>query len=145
MTSNAQGARTSAIEVAERRLRLWLFVLLAAAFSIVQEGMVTPYDGQTVYEVTRSLIEHGTVAVSSEFNTLPGRDGLAYSRYGLGMSLLAAIPYAAVRPFTTGSRHVGSISKGLCRSLWGLWSPRWSSHCICSPAGSARARRRHYW
>src|SRR5512138_3141026 len=105
MTSNPLDAPTSAIDGAERRLRVWLFVLLAAAFSIVQEGMVTPYDGQTVYEVTRSFIDHGTVAISTEFNTLPGRDGRAYSRYGLGMSLLAAIPYAAVRPFTAGSPH----------------------------------------
>ncbi len=105
MTSNAPGDRTSAIGLTERRLRLWLFVLVAAAFSIVQEGAITPYDGQTVYEVTRSLVEQRTVAISTEFNTLPGRDGRAYSRYGLGMSLLAAIPYAAVRPFIAGSSH----------------------------------------
>lgn len=88
---------------------LWLFVVVAAAFSLVQEGAITPYDGQTVYEVTRSMVEHGTVAISNEFNTLPGADGRAYSRYGLGMSLLAAIPYVAVRPFTTGSRHADQI------------------------------------
>src|SRR5262245_15782378 len=117
---------------AEGRLGLWLFVLVAAAFSIVQEGAITPYDGQTVYEVTRSMVDHGTVAISNEFNTLPGPDGRAYSRYGLGMSLLAAIPYSALRPFTGSSGHadqileagvsflVGFVASGLVVALYPL-------------------------
>ena len=104
----------------ENRLALWLFVLVAAAFSIVQEGAITPYDGQTVYEVTRSMVDHGTIAVSNEFNTLRGPDGRAYSRYGLGMSLLAAIPYAAVRLFVAGSGHADQILEAVVSFVVGF-------------------------
>ena len=93
------------IAVAERRLVLWLFIFMACAFSIVQEGAITDYDGRTMYAVTRSVIERGTFAVSNEFNTLPGSDGRDYSRYGLGLSLLAAIPYIAARPVAAFSGH----------------------------------------
>lgn len=110
----------AAIDVPERRLRLWLFVLVATAFFIVQEGVITPYDGQTMYAVTRSLIDYGTAAVSTEFNTLPGPDGRAYARYGLGMSLLAAIPYAAVRPFTAGSPHADQFLEAAVSFILGF-------------------------
>ena len=93
----------------EGRLRLWLFVLMAASFSIVQEGAITGYDGQTVYEVTRSIVERKTFAISKEFNTLPGVDGRPYSRYGLGLSLVAVIPYVAVRPIAFASGHPEAI------------------------------------
>jgi SAM-dependent methyltransferase len=64
----------------------------------MQEGAITGYDGRTMYGVTESIIERGSIAVDPELNTLPGRGGLEYSRYGLGLSLLAAVPYLAVRP-----------------------------------------------
>ncbi|HEX6231521.1 MAG TPA: class I SAM-dependent methyltransferase, partial [Jiangellaceae bacterium] len=83
---------------AHRRVALWLFVLVTAAFLLVQEGAITGYDGRTMYGVTESMIERGSIAVDPELNTLPGRGGLDYSRYGLGLSLLAAVPYLVVRP-----------------------------------------------
>lgn len=82
----------------ERRLVLWLFVTTSAAFLIFSEGAVTGYDGGTMYAVTESIVERGTVAISAEWNTLPGRGGLHYSRYGLALSLLAVVPYLLVRP-----------------------------------------------
>jgi hypothetical protein len=94
---------------AERRLVFWLFILMAAAFSIVQEGAITSYDGQTVYAVTRSIVERHTFAVSDEFHTLRGTDGRAYSRYGLGLSLVAMVPYLAVRPIAVSSGHAEDI------------------------------------
>ena len=77
---------------------MWLFVLLSATFFVFQQGFVTGYDGGTMYEVTKSMVDRGTFAVSEEWNTLPGRDGLDYSRYGLGLSVVAALPYALSRP-----------------------------------------------
>ena len=87
----------------ERRVLLWSFVVMSAVFLLFQEGAVTGYDGQTVFEVTRSLVERRTFAISDEFNTLPGADGRHYSRYGLGLSLVGAIPYLAVRPIALAS------------------------------------------
>lgn len=93
----------------EARLRLWLFVLMAASFSIVQGGDITGYDGQTVFEVTRSIVERKTLAISEEFNTLRGLDGRHYSRYGFGLSAVAIVPYIAVRPIAFASDHPDQI------------------------------------
>lgn len=89
--------RESTADPSRRRLCVWLFIGLSASFLIVQEGAVTGYDGATMVAVTESLVERGTVAVSPEFNTMPGRGGLDYSRYGLGLSLLAVPPYVVAR------------------------------------------------
>ena len=59
---------------AERRLVLALAVLAAAVFLIVQEGGVNNYDGRTMYEVTVAIVDRGTIAISGEWNTLPGND-----------------------------------------------------------------------
>jgi hypothetical protein len=89
----------------ERRLLFWLFVLVAATLSLFQEGVIVGYDGQTMYAVTESVVERGTLAVSDEWNTLPGREGLQYSRYGPGLSLAAIAPYVLARPFAVRSGH----------------------------------------
>jgi hypothetical protein len=93
----------------ERRLLLWLLVLMTLAFSLFQEGVIVGYDGQTMYAVTESLVERGTVAISAEWNTLPGRGGLQYSRYGPGLSLAAVVPYVLARPFAVLSGHRAEV------------------------------------
>jgi hypothetical protein len=81
----------------ERRLLLWLFVVTACALLLVQEGAITGYDGQTMYEVTKSMVERHDLAVAREWNALPGRDGHYYGRHGIGLSILGLLPYAAVQ------------------------------------------------
>jgi hypothetical protein len=93
----------------ERTLLLWLFVLMAAVLSLIQEGVIVGYDGQTMYAVTESIVERGTVAISDEWNTLPGRGGLQYSRYGPGLSLLSIAPYLLVRPVAMLSGHQAEV------------------------------------
>jgi hypothetical protein len=96
----------------ERRLCVWLFIGLSAAFLIVQEGAVTGYDGATMVGVTESLVERGTVAVSPEFNTMPGRGGLEYSRYGLGLSLLAVPPYFLATTIPVPAGAADKVAEG---------------------------------
>jgi SAM-dependent methyltransferase len=92
---------------ADRRVAFWLFVLVTAFFLLVQEGAITGYDGRTMFGVTESLIERRSIAVDPELNTLPGRGGLEYSRYGLGLSLLAAGPYLLLRPVAQFAEEPG--------------------------------------
>jgi hypothetical protein len=115
-----QNNPTMVISLPERRLLLWLFLLVATAFLAVQEGAVTSYDGQTTFEVTRSLVERGTFAVSEEFNTLPGPDGRNYSRYGLGLSLVAAIPYVVARPIAFASSDADDVLEAAVSSVMPL-------------------------
>jgi hypothetical protein len=98
-----------AIKHPERRLLVWLFVVMTLVFSLFQEGVIVGYDGQTMYAVTESLVERGTVAISAEWNTLPGRGGLQYSRYGPGLSLLSIAPYVLARPFAVLSGHRADV------------------------------------
>jgi SAM-dependent methyltransferase len=88
----------------DRRVSLWLLLVTLPVFLVVQEGAITGYDGGTMYEVTRSIAEQGDVAISEEWNTLPGRKGLEYSRYGLGLSLVALFPYVLVSPIANLSQ-----------------------------------------
>jgi hypothetical protein len=80
----------------ERRFVLWLFLVTAAALLLVQEGAITGYDGQTMYEVTKAMVERGDLAVDRDWNVLPGPDGRSYGRHGIGMSIVGLLPYAAV-------------------------------------------------
>ena len=85
----------------ERRLVWWLFVAVASVLFIFQEGAVTGYDGITMYQVTESIVEEQDVSIGDEWNTLPGRFGLEYGRYGLGLSLVAVIPFVLAKPLAT--------------------------------------------
>jgi hypothetical protein len=82
---------------------------MVAVLSLVQEGVIVGYDGQTMYAVTESIVERGTVAISDEWNTLPGRGGLQYSRYGPGLSLLSIAPYVLMRPVAMLSGHQAEV------------------------------------
>jgi hypothetical protein len=75
---------------------VWLFVVTAGALLLVQEGAITGYDGQTMYEVTKAMVERGDLAVRRDWNVLPGPDGRFYGRHGIGMSIVGVLPYAAV-------------------------------------------------
>ena len=107
-------------QLAHRRAAVWLFVVVTAAFLLVQEGAITGYDGRTMYAVTESMIERGSLAVDPELNTLPGRDGLEYSRYGLGLSLVAAVPYLVVRPVAVLAEEPGPILEAAAASTMAL-------------------------
>jgi SAM-dependent methyltransferase len=96
---------------------VWLFVLVTAAFLFCQEGAITGYDGRTMYGVTESMIERGSIAVDPELNTLPGQGGLEYSRYGLGLSLVAAMPYLVVRPIAALTAEPGPILEAAAASM----------------------------
>jgi SAM-dependent methyltransferase len=107
---------------ADRRVAAWLFVLVTAFFLLVQEGAITGYDGRTMYGVTESMIERGSFAVDPELNTLPGRGGLEYSRYGLGLSLVAAVPYLAIRPVVAVVEEPGLLLEAAAASTMAVVS-----------------------
>jgi SAM-dependent methyltransferase len=93
---------------------------MSASFLILQQGAVTGYDGGSMYAVTRSIVDRGTVVVSDDWNTLPGRGGHPYARYGLGLSLLAAVPYAVVGPLATLSGRPADVSAAAVASVMPL-------------------------
>jgi hypothetical protein len=101
----APGPRPEATSPGERRFLFWLFLVAAGVLLLVQEGAITGYDGQTMYEVTKAVVERGDLAVDREWNALPGSDGRFYGRHGIGMTIVGLVPYAAVHAVAgTGDR-----------------------------------------
>ncbi len=94
----------------------WLFVFFAACYVLTSSGRIEGGDAGTMYQVTRNMIEYGTVALRAQLIPVPvqnypgflptrayvvetaslvynGRLGYDYSPYGWGMSLAAAPLY----------------------------------------------------
>jgi hypothetical protein len=74
---------------------------------LTYQGRTNSYDGQSMFATTRALVEHGTLAISSvsanAFGTL-GRDGLYYSKYGIGQSLAEMPLYLVGKLLGIGAR-----------------------------------------
>lgn len=68
-----------------------------AVLMLVVPGTIDVLDGQSMYQVTRSLVEHGDVTVSAPVYGVAGPHGQAYSKYGPGQSLVAVPFYLAGR------------------------------------------------
>jgi hypothetical protein len=71
-----------------------LFLTIFAAVALSGPGRIDIVDGQTRYEVARSLIEHGDLVIRDPrvwFAVFPGRDGQQYAKYRFPQSVAGAI------------------------------------------------------
>src|SRR5262245_16160905 len=87
-----------------------LFLFVFAAVALSGPGRIDIVDGQTRYEVARSLVDHGDSVIRDEdawFAVREGRDGQKYTDYRLPQSLLgvAAILVADVTGPTSETRR----------------------------------------
>ena len=100
---------------------LWLGLVAATVFLLLQQGAVTSSDGASVYAVTRSLVEDGDLSVERELG-VAGRHGEYFSKYGIGLSLLAVVPYALVRPLAGLYHRPDALGQAAVASLLPLAS-----------------------
>ena len=81
---------------------LWLFFL--CLYLLTAKGFIKHFDNETVYQVTRSIVEQGRVSVEKEFAGgivgTRGPDGLLYSKFEIGQSLMAIPLYLLGKAFT---------------------------------------------
>jgi hypothetical protein len=73
---------------------LGLFLLVFALVTLSSPGRIDIYDGQTRYEVARSLVDHGDSIIrdkASWFLVFEGRDGQKYSSYRIPQSALGVV------------------------------------------------------
>jgi hypothetical protein len=93
------------------RVALWLGALLFALFALLSSGTTGSGDAMIRYSVAKSLVATGDVAIDApNSQTLVGRGGRLYTIYGVGQSLLFAIPEAVVqlaRAAVGGDPHSG--------------------------------------
>ena len=81
----------------DRAVARALAILTICTTLVVNKGEITGSDGLSMYDVGTSLADSGSLAVPPVFG-VPGRHGLYYSRYGIGLPLVAAVAYALVKP-----------------------------------------------
>jgi len=108
------------------------FLVVFAVVALSSPGRIDIVDGQTRYEVARSLVDHGDSIIRDRvcwFAVYKGRDGQKYTDYRLPHSLLgvAAIVLAdATGPVDEARRQffftlIGPLMAGLLAVVYALW------------------------
>jgi hypothetical protein len=126
-----------------------LFVFTAAVVALAGSGRMDIIDGQSRYEVARSLVDHGDVEVRDPdvtFCVLPGRNGKRFSLYRLPQSVLgvSALWLAdATGPVRETRRQfffvlTGAVAAGVLAVSYALWLCR-LGHRPAAAAGWALA------
>jgi hypothetical protein len=77
---------------------MWALVL----YAFTMAGRIVSGDGEAMFQTTIALVRRGGLAIDARPETAPGRDGRAYSKYGLGQSVVQA-------PFVVAGLAYGSI------------------------------------
>lgn len=112
-----------------------LFLFVFAVVALSGPGRIDILDGQTRYEVGRSLVEHGDSVVREPdawFSVFPGRDGQRYTNYRFPQSAVAALAITAsdlTGDVNEPRRHfffslAGAVECGLIAVLYALWFRR---------------------
>ena len=86
---------------------VWLTIGVALVCLLTAGGSMTTTDAVITYDVTRNLVEHGSVAMSGEvagYEAYRGLDGRYYSPFGIAQSIWNIPFYAAGR---TAARQIG--------------------------------------
>lgn len=112
-----------------------LFLVAFAVVALTGPGRIDIIDGQTRYEVARSLVEHGDVVIRDPgvwYPIAPGRDGKTYTNYRLPHSLLgvpAILLADATGPVREARRHfffslINAVSVAACVAAYVIWFRR---------------------
>jgi hypothetical protein len=107
-------------------------LLVFAVVALSGPGRIDIVDGQTRFEVARSLVEHGDSIIRDErvwFWVLPGRDGERYTTYRFPQSLFgvpAILLADTVGPVSEGRRHfffslIGAAACAVLAMTFTLW------------------------
>jgi hypothetical protein len=121
--------------VMSRRQSIALAGLFVSTFSLLAlsgPGRIDIIDGQTRYEVARSLVEHGDVQIRDPtvwYPVAPGRDGRIYTNYRLPHSLLgvpAILLADATGPVSEARRHfffslINAFAGAACVLAYAIW------------------------
>jgi hypothetical protein len=81
---------------------------------LTHNGGLSGLDGQTFYQVAKSVVDHQRLDVGSGFNTTSGIGGREYAKSNVGLPLLAAIIYSLSTPVTwIAPAHADLVRTGL--------------------------------
>jgi len=106
-------------ETANRRTGRALFLLALGIYLVTAGGSLTSTDAVVSFDLTASLVERGSIALSSNLtgsNALEGVDGRYYSPFGIAQSVWDAPFYLFGRAITAAGVRIGkpdSVPKAL--------------------------------
>jgi len=106
-------------ETANRRTGRALFLLALGIYLVTAGGSLTSTDAVVSFDLTASLVERGSIALSSNLtgsNALEGVDGRYYSPFGIAQSVWDAPFYLFGRAITAAGGRIGkpdSVPKAL--------------------------------
>jgi 4-amino-4-deoxy-L-arabinose transferase-like glycosyltransferase len=86
---------TIAARWTDNRIALTIFVAVSLIYVALSRGVFLYGDDILMFQVTESIVERGTFAVTSPHDegdnarSIPGEDGRGYAKYGIGQSLVA--------------------------------------------------------
>ena len=103
----------------DRNLAVRLGAVVALLLLLVGQAQVTVLDGSSMLAVARSLVHDGSFAVPAPLG-VPGHDGLFYSKYGLLLPLLSAVPVALAQPIGAVTGRVDLLEAAGAASLMPL-------------------------
>jgi len=81
-------------------MTIWLFAATLCVLLLLHNGGLSGLDGQTYYQVARSVVDQNRLDVGSGFNTTPGVGGHQYAKSNVGLPLFAAVFYLLSAPVT---------------------------------------------
>jgi hypothetical protein len=103
-----------------RRVAGLLAVAIAAFLLLFQQGQITVSDGATMYQATKS-ISHGSLSIpAQDSNGVEGLGGEHYSKYGIGLSVLAIPPYLLGQAAASVVGHQERVEQAAVASLMPL-------------------------
>jgi hypothetical protein len=125
------------------------FVAVFATLALSGPGRIDIVDGQTRYEVARSLVEHGDSIIRDpdvRYTVFPGRDGRLYTPYRFpqtGAGVVAIVLADHTGPVSEGRRHfafalTSAFAGALLAVIYTLWFRSAGMGCLPAVAwGSA--------
>lgn len=81
-------------------MAMWLFVCHVVPLLLIHNGGLSGLDGETFYQVARSVVDHHRLDVGRGFNTTTGLGGHEYAKSNLGLPALGAVVYFLSTPVT---------------------------------------------
>jgi len=103
----------------DRSVAVRLAGAVALFLLLVGQAQVTVLDGSSMLAVAQGIVHDGTVAVPADLGVL-GHDGSHYSKYGLLLPLLCAVPIALVQPIGAVTGYVDLLEAAIAASLMPL-------------------------
>lgn len=100
----------------QQKNRLWVFFFFLSVYLITGQGSIQSADGKIMYLLTQSMVENHSLSYTERVSQ-DDQEGKKYSKYGIGMSVLAAPFYLAGKALSAALPIEPSYATLFCVSM----------------------------